>query len=531
MAPQVFDALQGLCTPRERESSQVWAESPALPAWRPELNHWPQSVAAWQASCEGLPCGRALAAEDMEEIDRFLKGLEAPGSASASTSSSRGEVRNPGEPHNPDEERSEWAQAPDEPMEHCSSCGRSFWASRIEVHEAVCTAKRPQVRRVFESQRQRLRGLPGVRNEAKMSSAVSRSTPKPKEEKATEKKTPKALPMRPRSSRATPNRVGKAQDQAERAQHERRTSREASLVTPVKVARSSKLGKASSPAAIASKAMHPMSGSGREKELDTPPRLQKEKSVKRSERPFKELPEVRWPPEASESLEDAKPQAGSAHSSVDASKVISKLRSWAFSSEESLPARAEFTWTAASPVNEFAELHKKLFQSVESLADSQVTPSVVEIPLEPQEETPSEAVEMPLEPQEALFSKEESEPWASEESLATELFNDWMQSSSRNRLALVSEAAALCAEVDAMLGVQSESPDESSPSASWTKVTETEEPKESLEEGLEVHLHEFPPYDPSKYYEDDADEPSELQSWLKKCAKQIQQRRNEMEQR
>eukprot|EP00913_Durusdinium_trenchii_P000545 g501.t1 len=105
--------------------------------------------------------------------------------------------------------------------------------------------------------------------------------------------------------------------------------------------------------------MHPMSGSGREKELDTPPRLQKEKSVKRSERPFKELPE------------DAKPQAGSAHSSVDASKVISKLRSWAFFSEESLPARAEFTWTAASPVNEFAELHKKLFQSVESLADSQ----------------------------------------------------------------------------------------------------------------------------------------------------------------
>ena len=26
--------------------------------------------------------------------------------------------------------------------------------------------------------------------------------------------------------------------------------------------------------------------------------------------------------------------------------------------QESLPARAEFTWTAASPVNEFAELHK-----------------------------------------------------------------------------------------------------------------------------------------------------------------------------
>jgi len=100
-----------------------------------------------------------------------------------------------------------------------------------------------------------------------------------------------------------------------------------------------------------------------------------------------------------------------------------------------------------------------------------------------------------------------------------------------SRLALVSEAAALCAQVDAML--EGETVDEDAQLCHDGKLRANEMSTfEALqfEAGwrplLEPLQLAFPPYDPSKYFDDDI---ASSLSWLKKCSNQIQQRRSEFE--
>lgn len=100
-----------------------------------------------------------------------------------------------------------------------------------------------------------------------------------------------------------------------------------------------------------------------------------------------------------------------------------------------------------------------------------------------------------------------------------------------SRLALVSEAAALCAQVDAML--EGETVDEGAElfhdeklhanEVSTFEALQFEAGWRPLLEPLQLA---FPPYDPSKYFDDDI---ASSLSWLKKCSNQIQQRRSEFE--
>jgi len=190
MADSPVPGVPGLRTPEREQSHAHWADSPALPAWRPDLQHWLQPVEAWQASEDGLSwCalredpGEESLGDLEEEIDRFLNGLQAVQSASVSarsaasvfTSKSGSEVCSQ-EDMTLRSVRSDRCfssasatalkvaddlleEVPDEPMQRCSHCGRSFWARRLQVHESICKGTRQEARRVFESQQQRLRAF------------------------------------------------------------------------------------------------------------------------------------------------------------------------------------------------------------------------------------------------------------------------------------------------------------------------------------------------------------------------------------
>eukprot|EP00435_Cladocopium_sp_Y103_P056099 s113_g18.t2 len=427
--------IPGLRTPEREQSHAHWADSPALPAWRPDLQHWLQPVEAWQASEDGLSwCslredpGECL--EDLEEeIDRFLNGLQAVPFASVSApsaaavfASKSGEVCSQEDLRSSDRCFSSPASAtalkgelfeevPDEPMLRCSHCGRSFWAQRLQVHESICKGTRQEARRVFESQQQRLRGLHKAKVSA-VSTGETSSPTKPSPKRPT-KKVPSAKAKNP-----LPDRRG--------------------FATPVKPKPKA------SPVRVPSQMPSPCDVPGRTVELDTPPRIQKREAERaRVAAPFKELPEVRWQPEEStvDGLEENTCRSTSNPADQDSISVDLSL-----------------------PRSDIAELRS-------------------------------------------------------------------------SRLALVSEAAALCAQVDAML--EGDTGDEAADlfhddklHANAAEQNDTSFTKEvsTFEAGWRSQLDPlqlaFPPYDPSKYFDDDID--SSL-SWLKKCSNQIQQRRNELE--
>eukprot|EP00438_Fugacium_kawagutii_P017254 Skav234052 [mRNA] locus=scaffold619:89689:113885:- [translate_table: standard] len=330
----MVDAIPGLRTPDRVARHEAWEDSPALPAPSFALEHlcWSRPVEAWHISEEGMSwCtrsredpvveSRSFSGPEVdleEEIDRFLNGLEAvrteassfvssfasPNKASfcasfASEHQLRVDARerysgDSGEGAARSVMMSE--EIPDEPMELCSSCGRSFWRSRLQVHQAVCKAAHPEAARpVFESRVQRLRGLPKL--------------PKVSADKPKAEPVPKPVPKQ-RPAKAVPK--GRSEKPKVPSKH----PSPAVCVTPVK----SKTKPITSPAASvvvrrAPRSEHraaersaprrSRSSPGVKNVLDTPPRIQKkEASRTQLARPRAavtcqpcQLPEVRWPPE------------------------------------------------------------------------------------------------------------------------------------------------------------------------------------------------------------------------------------------
>lgn len=442
--------IPGLQTPEREQSHVHWADSPALPAWRPDLQHWLQPVEAWQASEDGLswqswcalredPCEESLGDLE-EEIDRFLNGLQtvqsasvsAPSAASVFASKSGSEVcsqedvtlRSARSDRCFSSEASANAlkadelleEVPDEPMQRCSHCGRSFWAQRLQVHESICKGTRQEARRVFESQQQRLRGLPKAKVSAVSTGDKTSSLAKRPSPKQSAKKVPSAKAKAPLSERR-------------------------GFATPVKP---KPKAPPASPVRVPSQMRSPPCGvPGQTVELDTPPRIEKteaERATVAVLKSFKELPEVRWQPEEStvDRLEENTRRSTSDPADQDQDSIL--------------------VLDASLPRPDFAELRS-------------------------------------------------------------------------SRLALVSEAAALCAQVDAML--EGETVDEGAElfhdeklhanEVSTFEALQFEAGWRPLLEPLQLA---FPPYDPSKYFDDDI---ASSLSWLKKCSNQIQQRRSEFE--
>jgi len=496
-------------------------------------------VEAWQASCEdglmwcsGLRSDVEFSTEDLEEIDRFLSGLQAV-SSGASASKSGSEVWSNDQNLSVRSERSEKTERcvnfgggtqvhgemqedmPDEPMECCSQCGRSFWARRLQVHESVCKGAHPEARRIFESRQQRLRGLPKVEVKSSKTSVVA----KPKH------------PQKQFGIRA--EQQGAEQPKVKRGK---------AFVTPVKP-------KAKPKASPASPSVPFRRPAGR-KELDTPPRIEKDTVRAKKATVLKELPEVRWRPEEVQNevqlfLEESpvRQQIGSPQNQdlkravrphADAKKVT-KLRCWAFS-EETVPLPC--AESLCRPTSD----QERFFES----SDSQTNFCLEEMSLA------AESVEVV--PEQVASHETTGDEDASE---ASELLNGWIQHESvrtedlksdkdsnkdpefellrpdftdnTSRLALVSEAAALCAQVDAML--EGEQSAEKSKSLDFRHEALNDP---NILVGLYGPDEANPvvpplPYDPSKYVEDLTDVTSSL-GWLKRCTNQIQQRRCEFEQ-
>lgn len=475
--------------------------------------------------------------EDLEEIDRFLSGLQVSSGASSASKSIGSEVWSNDQNLSVRSERSEKTErcvnfgrgtqvqgemqedVPDEPMERCSQCGRSFWARRLQVHESVCKGAHPEARRIFESRQQRLRGLPKVEVKSSKTSVV-------------------AKPKHPQKQFG----IRRAEQQG--AEQPKVKCRKA-FVTPVKPKAKPKASPAS-PVSVPFR-QRPSAG-GKELELDTPPRIEKETSRAKVATVLKELPEVRWHPEVQNEVQlfleesPVRQQIDSPHNQdlkravrpyADAKKVTT-LRCWAFS-EETVPL------PCAESLRRPTSDQERFFES----SDSQTNFCLEEMSLA------AESVEVVLEEvarHETTVDEEASE--------ASELLNGWIQHESvrtdlkidkdsnkdtkfellrpdctdnTSRLALVSEAAALCAQVDAML--EGEQSAEKNKSLDFRHEALNDPnilvglygPDEANPVGPSL------PYDPSKYVEDLTDVTSSL-GWLKRCANQIQQRRCEFEQ-
>ncbi|CAJ1345170.1 unnamed protein product, partial [Effrenium voratum] len=495
-----------LASPGAGRRHEEWTESPVPPGWQPKI--WqPGRAPAWQASFEES-AGRGelwckthrspvASVDSEEEIDRFLCGLQMEAASFEALSGSHRVLgQSASDTGSEPWTTSRWpfgAPSPEvpeaEPLLPCSKCGRSFWARRLEVHEPVCKAVPRQAKRgVFESRRQRLRDLPVAQAIPAVNGAPDKAAVTPKQQK------------------------GKTDD----------------VVTPVKL----KAGKATkvSPSPEVGGRLR-----GR-KVLDTPPKSHRSQKPERVDESFQHTPsprpvklaEARWQPEPPELSLLASERGGPI--SNESQETLE-----ARSGNASLEMANSIAFEAAcadSPSDRDVE-------ELDSLSPLRIGPILDD------EAAQSDFV---------ALDDNIRDDQALEEMSAEKLFNRWIRCetgepdeySGRNeesvteplpaRLALVSEAAALCAEVDALLG---QGGPDTGPEVAGAEAGEATKASLSAMTNFELNagkpqVPEFPcwkPYDPSKYCEaqPDVKEASDLQGWLRRCAEQIELRRQELE--